>query len=118
MKERLEAALEWGGVKKDVACIVVSAAALVVSFMSAGSLPVDPAWLAILLCGVPIVCEATLAMVYEYDIKADLLVSLALIASIVVGEYFAAGEVALIMQPGGLLEQLSVPRRASNGSSR
>ena len=28
MKERLEAALEWGGVKKDVACIIASAAAL------------------------------------------------------------------------------------------
>ena len=110
MKERLEAALEWGGVKKDVACIIASAVALVVSFMSAGGLPVNPAWLAILLCGVPIVCEATLAVVYEYDIKADLLVSLALIASIVVGEYFAAGEVALIMQLGGLLEQLTVAR--------
>lgn len=110
MKERLEAALEWGGVKKDVACIIASAVALVVSFMSAGRLPADPAWLAILLCGVPIVCEATLAVVYERDIKADLLVSLALIASIVVGEYFAAGEVALIMQLGGLLEQLTVAR--------
>ena len=110
MRERLEAVLEWGGVKKDVTCIIASAVALVVSFMSAGSLPVDPAWLAILLCGVPIVCEATLAVVYEHDIKADLLVSLALIASIVVGEYFAAGEVALIMQLGGLLEQLTVAR--------
>lgn len=110
MKERLEAVLEWGGVKKDVVCIIVSAVALAVSFMSVGSLPVDPAWLAILLCGVPIVCEATLAVVYEHDIKADLLVSLALIASIVVGEYFAAGEVALIMQLGGLLEQLTVAR--------
>ena len=73
MKERLEAALEWGGVKKDVVCIIASAVALAVSFMSAGSLPVDPAWLAILLCGVPIVCEATLTVVYEHDIKADLL---------------------------------------------
>ena len=110
MRERLEAVLEWGGVKKDVVCIIASAVALVASFMSAGSLPVDPAWLAILLCGVPTVCEATLAVVYEHDIKADLLVSLALIASIVVGEYFAAGEVALIMQLGGLLEQLTVAR--------
>jgi len=49
VRERLEAALEWGGVKKDVACIIASAVALVVSFMSAGSLPVDSAWLAILL---------------------------------------------------------------------
>ena len=41
---------------------------------------------------------------FEHDIKADLLVSLALIASVATGEFFAAGEVALIMQIGSLLE--------------
>ena len=110
MRGRLEAALEWGGTKKDVACIVISAAALVVSFMAADGLPVDPAWVAIMLCGLPIVCEAALAVIYEHDIKADLLVSLALIASIAIGEFFAAGEVAVIMQLGGLLEELTVAR--------
>ncbi len=110
MRERLEAALAWGGTKKDVACIVVSALALVASFAGAGNLPVDPAWVAIALCGLPIVCEAALAVVYEHDIKADLLVSLALVASLAIGECFAAGEVAVIMQLGGLLEELTVAR--------
>lgn len=44
------------------------------------------------------------------DIKADVLVSLALIASVCIGETFAAGEVAFIMQLGALLEELTVAR--------
>ena len=49
-------------------------------------------------------------MVTAFDIKADVLVSLALIASVAIGEDFAAGEVAFIMQLGGLLEELTVAR--------
>ena len=37
-------------------------------------------------------------------------VSLALIASVCIGEDFAAGEVAFIMQLGGLLEDLTVAK--------
>lgn len=70
----------------------------------------DPAWLAIVLCGVPIVLEAIIGLVTAFDIKADVLVSLALIASVCIGEIFAAGEVAFIMQLGGLLEELTVAR--------
>ena len=43
-------------------------------------------------------------------LKADVLVSLALIASVCIGEDFAAGEVAVIMQLGALLEELTVAR--------
>ena len=42
--------------------------------------------------------------------RSDVLVSIALIASVVIGEEFAAGEVALIMQLGALLEELTVSR--------
>lgn len=49
----------------------------------------------------------------EFDIKADVLVSLALIASLIIGEYFAAGEVAVIMQLGALLEDLTVAKARS-----
>ena len=45
-----------------------------------------------------------------YKRQADVLVSLALIASIWIGEDFAAGEVAFIMQLGALLEDLTVAR--------
>ncbi len=106
----LEAIVAWGGMKRDVAFLVVSAIALVLSLAFPGAFPVDPAWIAIVLCGVPIILEAVIGLVSEFDIKADVLVSLALIASVVIGEYFAAGEVAVIMQLGSMLEELTVAR--------
>ena len=111
MIEKLESLLEWGGVKKDVACLVISAAALLASIFDLLSwLPFDPAWVAIILCGVPIILEAVIGLVTAFDIKADVLVSIALVASVVIGEDFAAGEVAFIMQLGALLEDLTVAR--------
>ena len=58
----------------------------------------------------PIVLEAVIGLVTAFDIKADVLVSLALVASVCIGEIFAAGEVAFIMQLGGLLEELTVAK--------
>ena len=109
--EKLEALLEWGGVKKDVICLVLGGVSLLVSiFGLAPGLPFDPAWVAIILCGVPIILEAVIGLVTAFDIKADVLVSMALIASVIIGEDFAAGEVAFIMQLGSLLEDLTVAK--------
>ena len=96
----LERFLEWGGVKKDVTLLIISGVALLASIFQLLPLPFDPAWIAIILCGVPIILEAFIGLVTEFDIKADVLVSIALIASVVIGEDFAAGEVAFIMQLG------------------
>ena len=54
--------------------------------------------------------EAIIGLITAFDIKADVLVSLALIASVCIGEDFAAGEVAFIMQLGALLEDLTVAK--------
>ena len=108
--EQLEKFLEWGGVKKDVACLILSGAALLVSIFHLLPLPFDAAWVAIVLCGVPILLEAFIGLVTRFDIKADVLVSIALVASVIIGEDFAAGEVAFIMQLGALLEDLTVAR--------
>ncbi|MGI6031243.1 MAG: heavy metal translocating P-type ATPase [Eubacteriales bacterium] len=108
--KQIEAFLEWGGVKKDVICLVVSGVALLLSMLHLPGLPFDPAWVAIVLCGVPIVLEAVVGLVTAFDIKADVLISMALIASVIIGEHFAAGEVAFIMQLGALLEDLTVER--------
>ena len=110
MIEKLEALLEWGGTKKDVSFLVLSGIALLISLFDPETLPIDPAWISILLCGVPIILEAIIGLVTAFDIKADVLVSLALIASICIGQDFAAGEVAFIMQIGGLLEELTVAK--------
>ncbi len=108
--ERLERILAWGGVKRDVLFLVLSAAALGCSIAGVSPAPFDMAWVAIVLCGVPILLEAFIGLVTAFDIKADVLVSLALIASVVIGEDFAAGEVAFIMQLGALLEDLTVAK--------
>ena len=107
---RLEALLEWGGLKRDVIFLVLSALALAASIFDLVPLPFDPAWIAIVLCGLPILLEAFHGLVTAFDIKADLLVSIALVASVCIGEDFAAGEVAFIMQLGALLEELTVAR--------
>lgn len=108
--KKLEKFLEWGGVKKDIICLVLSGLALLISLFDLFLLPFDAAWIAIVLCGVPIVLEAVIGLVTAFDIKADVLVSLALIASVIIGETFAAGEVAFIMQLGALLEDLTVAK--------
>ena len=107
----LERFLEWGGVKKDVVCLVLAGISLLLSILDlVPALPFDPAWVAIILCGIPILLEAVIGLVTAFDIKADVLVSMALIASVVIGEDFAAGEVAFIMQLGALLEDLTVAK--------
>ena len=108
--EWIEKLNEWGGTRRDIAFLVVSGIALLISIFGGLDLPVDPAWVAILLCGVPILLEALHGLITAFDIKADVLVSIALVASVIIGEDFAAGEVAFIMQLGALLEELTVAR--------
>ena len=108
--EALERFLAWGGMKKDVTCLVLSGLSLIASMFHLLPLPFDPAWVAIILCGAPIILEAVIGLVTAFDIKADVLVSMALIASVMIREDFAAGEVAFIMQLGALLEDLTVAR--------
>ncbi len=107
---KLEDLLEVGGTKKDITLLVISGISLVLSLAKIQPFPFDISWIAIILCGVPIILEAIIGLLTKFDIKADVLVSLALIASIIIGEDFAAGEVAFIMQIGSLLEDLTVAR--------
>ena len=108
--EKLEHLLGLGGIKKDITLLVISGIAVVLSLLGVRPFPFDMAWVAIVLCGIPIILEAIIGLVTAFDIKADVLVSLALIASVAIGEDFAAGEVAFIMQLGGLLEEVTVAR--------
>lgn len=96
--------------KRTVLFLILSAPALIVSFFHIGNFPVDAAWVAILLCGIPIIKGAIVGLITELDIKADVLVSIALVASIAIGEIFAAGEVAFIMAIGAYLEERTVAK--------
>jgi len=107
---KLEYLLELGGIKKDIAFLVLSGLAVLASLFDYQPLPFDIAWVAIILCGLPIIIEAIIGLVTEFDIKADVLLSLALIAAVATGEIFAAAEVAFIMQIGALLEDITVAK--------
>lgn len=111
---RLEELMEIGGTRKDIVLLAIGGVSLILSLINSQlhflPLPFDIAWVAIILCGIPIVLEAIIGLTTRFDIKADVLVSLALIASVCIHEDFAAGEVAFIMQLGALLEDLTVAR--------
>ncbi|MBR1610304.1 MAG: cation-transporting P-type ATPase, partial [Methanobrevibacter sp.] len=93
--------------KVDILLIQISTVSVIASFI----LSLDYiAWIAVILCGVPIFKECVEGFITELDIKADLLVTLAIIASIVIGEVFAAGEIATIMAIGGFLEEYTVSK--------
>ncbi|WP_419727612.1 heavy metal translocating P-type ATPase [Terrisporobacter petrolearius] len=97
-------------IKRDVLFLVISGIALIFSFSHIKLFNLDLAWISIIFCGIPIIKEAIEGLFTEFDIKADVLVSMALIASVIIGEVFAAGEVAFIMQIGAFLEEFTVKK--------
>jgi heavy metal translocating P-type ATPase len=112
--DQLNKILEWGGPFKEKVSLIISVIALIISFFDLIPVPIDPAWIVVLLCGIPIILEAFIGLITKFDIKADVLVTIALIASVITGEIFAAGEIAFIMQLGAFLEDFTV-KRARDG---
>ncbi len=97
-------------IKRSVLLLIIAGTSLVISFFYGSEMIVDPAWVAIILCGVPILWDAVTGLILRHDIKADVLVAIAIIAAVILQEWFAAGEVALIMEIGGFLEDLSAAK--------
>ncbi|RAP51191.1 MAG: copper-translocating P-type ATPase [Methanosphaera sp. rholeuAM270] len=108
MKELIEMINKIIKFKKEIITIIISITALIASFMGIRIHSIDPNWIAIIICGIPLIIEAFKELIYNHNIKADILVAIAIIASIIIGETFAAAEIAIIMQIGGLLEQITV----------
>lgn len=80
-------------------------------------LPVDPAWITIFICGIPLLYLAVWRMIYNpgiSKISSALLISIAMFAAIAIGDLFAAGEVAFIMEIGAILEEMTT-KRAKKG---
>lgn len=73
-------------------------------------LGLDPAWGAILISGAPVIFNSFRKLLFQGNIRAGLLISIAVIACVAVGEFFAAGEVVFIMAIGELLEDYTVRR--------
>ena len=80
-------------------------------------LPFDPAWATIIISGIPLLYLAIWRIIYNRGIakiSSALLICIAMLAALAIGEMFAAGEVAFIMALGALLED-TVTNRAKKG---
>ena len=53
--KKLEYLLELGGTKRDVVFLILSGIAVLCSLLKIQPLPFDLAWVAIVLCGLPII---------------------------------------------------------------
>lgn len=76
-------------------------------------LPVDPAWVTVVISGLPLLYLAVWRLVHNRGISkisSALLISIAMFAAIAIGDLFAAGEVAFIMALGALLEDATTNR--------
>ncbi len=73
-------------------------------------IPIDPAWGTVFICGFPLVYLAVSRLFLQRWISSALLIVIAMVASIIIGELFAAGEVAFIMAIGAILEEKTVER--------
>ena len=87
---------------------IVSAVFLVIAiiFMILGidtPIYLNPAWGAVIISGIPMLLLAMTRLIREKWISSALLIAIAMVASLLIGEVFAAGEVAWIMALGALL---------------
>lgn len=92
-----------GGVFLAISLILILTGTKIPSYM-------NPAWVTIVICGLPLLYLAISRLIYEHWISSALLIVMAMIASLFIGEIFAAGEVCFIMALGALLEDYTVER--------
>lgn len=85
-------------------------AASLVLLLTGAKLAVDPAWVTVLISGYPLLYLAISRLIRQRWISSALLITIAMVASIIIGELFAAGEVAFIMAIGALLEDMTVEK--------
>ena len=81
------------------------------------ALPLDPAWVSVVICGLPLVYLAILRMLKNSGVRkisSAFLISIAMFAAIGIGDLFAAGEVAFIMAIGAIIEEKTT-KRAKKG---
>ena len=100
------------GIPMTIAAGAFLVLSLVLSLMDI-SIPMDPAWIAVIISGLPLLYLALWRVVHNKGIariSSALLISIAMIAAIAIGDLFAAGEVAFIMALGAILEEKTTQR--------
>lgn len=96
----------------SVPATLIGGAFLILSF-ALPSLPLDPAWVAVFISGIPLLYSAVRKLIVNKGISkisSALLITAAMVAAIAIGDLFAAGEVAFIMALGGILEDKTTDR--------
>lgn len=96
--------------KQNIIIVIISAISLVLSITNFLNPTIDWAWIAVILCGAPMMRDALIEIIVNHNIKAGVLVSIALIASVSLNMIFVAGEVSFIMALGTLLEDATTRR--------
>ena len=94
-------------------CTIISGVFLLMSLilmLTKTEVPVDPAWVTVILSGYPLLYLAITRLLKQKWISSCLLISMAMAASLMIGELFAAGEVAFIMAIGAILEDMTVAK--------
>lgn len=95
---------------------IISGVFLIISLvlkLTGNTLPIDPAWISVVISGVPLLYLSIWRLIHNPGIKkisSALLISIAMIAAIAIGDLFAAGEVAFIMAIGGIIEEKTIER--------
>lgn len=75
--------------------------------------PVDPAWVTVIISGIPLLYLAVWRTIHNKGISkisSAHLICIAMVAAIIIGDLFAAGEVAFIMAIGAVLEDMTTNR--------
>ena len=95
---------------RSIVLTIISAVFLLISWSGIlkNVITFDVALVSVVISGTPILLEAVKGLITSFDLKANVLVSIALIASLLIGEYFAAAEIAVIMMIGEILEDRTV----------
>ena len=112
----MKKAMEFlSGVAVTIISGVFVLTSLVLPMILQTKLPIylDPAWVAVILSAPPIVYRAVKKLVCNRGISkisSALLISVAIVAACVIGDVFAAGEVAWIMALGEILEDKTTAR--------
>lgn len=100
--------------------VVISGIFLLLSFilmLGKIKLAFNPVWVTIFISGIPMFYYALRNIIVNKKITVAVLISIAVISSIFIGEYFAAGEIAFIMALGELLEDYTI-KRTNKGINR
>lgn len=100
------------GLKATIIGCVFLVASLIL-MLAKVEIPFDPAWVTVAICGYPLLYLAIWRIIYNKGmskISSALLISIAMIASVTIGQLFAAGEVAFIMAIGAILEDKTAER--------